>query len=70
MSIHGVGISLVNNLARVELLYMCIARYEIIKCGMTIASRTQCLFQKLYINYPAPVLSGKFENQTEIVGDL
>lgn len=27
ISIHGVGISLVNNLNRAELLYMCIARY-------------------------------------------
>lgn len=26
LSIHGVGLSLVNNLTRLELLYMCIAR--------------------------------------------
>ena len=28
ISIHGVGLSLVNNINRSELLYMCIARYK------------------------------------------
>ena len=39
ISIHGVGISLVNNLNRVELLYMCIARYDV-KLNMPIIYRS------------------------------
>ncbi|XP_043267936.1 vacuolar protein sorting-associated protein 13 isoform X2 [Venturia canescens] len=67
MSIHGVGVSLVNNLARVELLYMCIASsgiiWEIRKSNGSrwrpLTTREVCLIEEAHQKYVKELQVGR-----------
>lgn len=49
ISIHGVGLSLVNNVTRSELLYLCIARYVIYTLICIISANCLLLLLTIFI---------------------